>query len=1010
MGDRGQSDPKKPAAPVVAIGASAGGLDALKSFFGAVTGDRDAAYVVITHRNAESVNLLPEILSRCTAMPVTEAQDGDVVEAGCIYVSPSAHFLRIEDGRLALHDVVRDQVPLPIDFFFRALAEDRNAEAICVLLSGTGSDGTSGLQAVKGNGGMAMVQDLRTAAFSDMPASAIATGLVDYVLPPDEMPAAIAQYVRGLAASRDKRSANNLIGRDALEEILGVIRRRTGSDFGSYKTNTMQRRVERRMNVHHLSDAWDYLRYLQENEHETTLLFKELLIGVTAFFRDEEAFAALEQALNDVLDAKSSGDMARIWVAGCSTGEEPYSIAILVKEYIERTGKALNVQIFATDLDENAINFARAGLYSDGIALDMSPERLERNFVREDHHYRIRKNVREMVIFATQNLVQDPPFTKLDMVSCRNLLIYLDASTQKKIIPLFHYSLRPGGLLFLGSSETVGAFGDIFTPLHVRWKIFVRREAPVPSLRLSRVPEHPRHLEAGPLAIGADKRMSDKTPSINELAQKLLLGQLVPPSVIINEKGDVFYIHGRTGLFLEPAQGQSQKTQNLFEMAREGLELPLITLVRRAAGADSEIVHKGVVVQGEAVPYLVRLRARKIDSPEALRGLIWVTFEKEDDQTQIDAADMPSAAESEALERELRYVKESLRNTIEELETSNEQIKSVNEELQSTNEELQSANEELETSKEEMQSLNEELQTVNEELENKVRDLAFANDDMKNLLNNTGIATLFLDNELRIKRFTVQAKKIINLIASDAGRPIGDIVTQLDYKNLVNDATEVLQTLVFREIEVRAHDWSWYLMRIMPYRTADNVIDGLAITFVDITRLKRSEILLAANIKALSMMSVEQAALKNVLDEIVLTIEHQTPDIWCSVSLVKDGKLNNISAPTLPEAFNDVLDGIEIRDESGEPCTEAAHYLKHVIISDLAGVQPPTDFSRLALSYDIKAAWSQPIFDNDKHLAGVFTIYYLRAHRPFDMEEALVNQAVPLMGLAISQSQRRTKE
>jgi two-component system CheB/CheR fusion protein len=992
--------------PVVAIGASAGGLDALKRFFGAITTDGDVAYVVVTHRAVDSVSVLDDILGRITTLPVAEAKDGAVVTAGHVYLSPSSHSLRIEHGRLLFHEIAKDRSALPIDFFFRSLADDKAGRAICVLLSGTGSDGTLGLQAVKGDGGMAIAQDLRSAAFTDMPSSAIASGLVDYVVPPEDMPAIIAQYVKGLTVKARKRG-QHLVGDDALDEILAVLRRRTGSDFSTYKVNTLQRRIERRMNVHHLNEAWDYLRYLQDNDHETSLLFKELLIGVTAFFRDNEAFAALEQALEPILAAKANDETVRIWTPGCSTGEEPYSMAMLMREYMDRSGKTLNVQIFATDLDDSAINFARAGLYSDGIALDVSEDRLEKHFVREGHHYRIRKSIREMVIFATQNLVQDPSFTKLDLVSCRNLLIYLDAQTQKKILPLFHYSLKPGGLLFLGSSETVGAFGDIFTPLHVRWKIFARREAPVSSLRLARMAEPPRLLDATYQTSGSEKRMPDKSPNIQELAQRALMMQLVPPSVIINEKGDVFYIHGRTGMYLEPAPGQSQKTQNLFEMARQGLELPLISLVRRATAQVEEIVHKGVVVQGETVPYLVNLRARKIDSPEALRGLIWVTFDKEDDPAAIEAIEMPTAAEGEALERELRFVKENLRNTIEELETSNEQIKSVNEELQSTNEELQSANEELETSKEEMQSLNEELQTVNEELENKVRDLAFANDDMKNLLNNTGIATLFLDNDLRIKRFTEQAKKIINLIVTDAGRPISDIVTQLDYKNLTTDAAEVLQTLVFKEIEVRAYDWSWYLARIMPYRTADNVIDGLAITFVDITRLKRSEILLAANIKALSMMSIEQAALNRVLDEILLTIQHQTPDIWCAVALTRDGHLHNASAPTLPAAFNDVLDGIEIREDSDEPCAHAAAALKHIIVPDLAAIQPPTAFSQLALDHDIKAAWSQPIFDTAKHLVGVFTIYYLKAHRPSDMEEALVNQAVPLMGLAISQSRRR---
>ena len=990
--------------PVVAIGASAGGLDALKRFFGASPMADGVAYVVVTHRGGNDPNLLPEILSKYTTMPVEEARNGISVEAGRVYISPSSHYLRLVDNKLVYNEVVKDHVPLPIDFFFRSLASERKERCVTILLSGGGSDGTAGMQIVKGDGGFSMAQDLQTAAYADMPSSAISMGLVDYVLPPEDMPAVLRQYINRLAVRQDARSGPP-VPRDALDEILALIRRRTGTDFAFYKTNTLERRIERRMNVHHVADAWDYLRYLRDNDHEATLLFKELLIGVTAFFRDEEAFAALEQALPDLLRNKMKDDQVRIWVPGCSTGEEPYSIAILMAEYMERHDIQMNVQIFATDLDDTAINIARAGLYGDGIGLDMSDERLERFFVREDPHYRIRKPIREMVVFATQNLIQDPPFTKLDLVVCRNLLIYFDATTQKKIIPMFHYALRPGGLLFLGSSETIGAFTDIFTPSNPRWKLFLRKDAPVLGMRPARIHEPVRFQDAVHVAAGTAQVRQEKAPSISDLAQNLLLSQVVPPSVIINEKGEIFYIHGRTGLYLEPAQGQSQKTQNLFEMAHDGLELPLIAVVRKAVGQDKEIIQKGIAVEEDGVTRVVTIRARRIMVPEALRGLIRVTFERDDDEVAMSA--LPVPVDGEALERELRYVKDTLRNTIEELETSNEQLKSVNEELQSTNEELQSANEELETSKEEMQSLNEELQTVNEELETKVRDLAFANDDMKNLLNNTGVATLFLDNELRIKRFTVQAKKIINLINSDAGRPISDIVTQLEYRNLVADASEVLQTLVYKEVEVRAHDWSWYQMRIMPYRTGDNVIDGLVITFVDITRLKRSEILLAANIKALTMMSIDEAPLKDVLDEILKTIEGQTPRIWCAASRVEDGRLYNVSAPSLPDDFNTVLDGIEIKSDAFAPCALSAWHDRHIVDDDLAAVTPPTPFTELALAHDIRASWSQPIHDADKRVVGVFTTYYVKAHRPSDMEEALVNQTVPLMGVAISQSLRR---
>jgi two-component system CheB/CheR fusion protein len=985
--------------PVVALGASAGGLEALKSFFNAMPPDSGMAFVVITHRSAESPNLLPEILAKHTTMPVTEAKDRNNIKAGNIYICPATHYLRLFDGLLIHNEIVKDHVPLPIDFFFRSLADQRKEKGIAILLSGGGSDGTQGMQDVKGEGGLALAQEPRSAQYSDMPSSAIAIGMVDFILPPEEMPAIIIQYIRNLE-DKTRRPAEKHLPDEALDEILALIRRHTGSDFGLYKINTLERRIERRMNVHHLIDPWDYIRYLKDNGHEIGLLFKELLIGVTAFFRDKTAFEVMEtEALPELLKNKVNGDVVRIWTTGCSTGEEPYSLAILLQEYMEAHNKQFNVQIFATDLDENAINIARAGLYPEGIGLDMETERIERHFMREGIHWRVRKNIREMVVFATQNLVQDPPFTKLDMITCRNLLIYLDTVTQKKIIPLFHYALRQGGMLFLGSSETVGAFSDIFTPLNARWKIFIRKENPLSTRRLTRIADLPRMVTQD--SGSADAQISRKTSSITDLAQKLLLTQHIPPSLIVNERGEIFFIHGHTGLYLEPPQGQPQNKQNIFEMARDGLQLPLIAVIRKATTQDTEVLHKGIRVRGDKTNPTVNLRARKILEPEALRGLIWIAFEKEDEETLLAETKQP--AEDEQLEYELRFVKQNLQNTIEELETANEQLKSTNEELQSTNEELQSANEELETAKEEMQSLNEELQTVNEELENKIVDLSFANDDMKNLLNNTGIATLFLDNDLNIKRFTVQAKKIINLIPADAGRPVRDIMSQLEYNNLITDAAEVLQTLVFKEMEVRAYDWSWYLMRIMPYRTADNVIDGLVITFVDITRLKRSEILLAANIKALSMMSIDHAPVELVLDEILLTIERQTPGIWCSVSYVEGSKLRHRTAPTLPKAFNDALDNIDIATSTA-PCVQAIARNEHVVDEDLTAQNPPTLFTELALRHNIRAAWAQPIYGNEGQIVGVFTIYYHQAHRPSDIEEDLINQAVPLMGIVMSRN------
>ncbi|MBV8939421.1 MAG: PAS domain-containing protein [Alphaproteobacteria bacterium] len=1009
---------------IVGIGASAGGLDALKHFFKNAPRDCGLAFVVITHRDPEGTSILPDILKKCTTLPVAEAQNGVTLEPNHIYTSPPSHYLRLQQDRLLFDEIPADRgASLPIDYFFRSLAEEKKEKAICVILSGAGSDGTIGMHAVHGEGGMAMAQEIKTAEFGDMPGSAIASGLVDYVLPPDKMPGHIVAYVQGLKPDK-RRESTPLLQHEALDEMLALLRQHTGSDFAFYKTNTLGRRIERRMNVHHLADPAQYVRYLKENVHEIDLLFKELLIGVTSYFRDPAAFEILEtEALPALLQDKAGNDAVRIWVAGCSTGEEAYSLAILLHEYMEREKKQFHVQIFATDLDDKAINHARVGLYSDGIALDVKPERLARYFNREDNHYRIKKNIREMVVFATQNLIQDPPFTKLDLVSCRNLMIYLDSPMQKKIIPLFHYSLRAGGLLLLGSSETVGTFTDLFAPLHGRWKLFTRREMPLSVNRLTKFMDLPR-VEDNHYAAAATGKSKGKAADISELAQKLLLKQYIPPSLIVNEKGDIFFIHGRTGTYLEPSSGPPQPNQNALDMAREGLQLALTAIIRKAASQDTEAVHKGVRVRTNGHFAIVNLRAKKILEPEALRGLIWIAFEREDEEEEFPAGDTPAGSgkkmkpkrkpqqiDNEQVERELQFVKQNLQNTIEELEASNEELKSTNEELQSTNEELQSANEELETAKEEMQSLNEELQTVNAELETKISDLSYANDDMKNLLNSTGIATVFLDNGLNIKRFTIQTKKIIHLIQTDIGRPISDIVSQLEYTALVRDASEVLQTLVFKEIEVRAKDWSWYLMRIMPYRTAENVIDGLVLTFVDITKLKKSEILLAAHIKTLELMCIKEAPLVEVLTELLRAVENQSSGVWCSVvTLDSAGKhLRHVAAPTLPEAFNKVLDGIEVSAGATEPCAMAIASRKHIVVPDIGSALPQTAFTKLALKHDVKACWSQPIMSSAGKVLGAFTIYYQQAHQPSNVEEELINQAVPIMATAIERSSKGRK-
>jgi two-component system CheB/CheR fusion protein len=628
-------------------------------------------------------------------------------------------------------------------------------------------------------------------------------------------------------------------------KTIVLLRNRTGHDFSAYKPTTIRRRIERRMNLHQVKAPQEYLRVLHENPHELDLLFKELLIGVTSFFRDQGAFEALAKtALTEMLKARPDNAALRVWVPACSTGEEAYSLAILLRECAERTKKHFTFQVFGTDLDSHAIDVARAGVYPDGIAGDLSRERLARFFTKEDSHYRLKKELRELVIFAPQNVCKDPPFTKLDIVSCRNLLIYLNGAMQQRLLSRFHYALKPDGLLFLGPSENIGELRDHFAVLDKKAKIFQRIGRDMAfqaSLEFST-----GAVETASHHVGdAGEAVTASEPRLSAMFDKLLLGRFAPASVVVNERGDISFIHGRTGHYLEPVSGQPRN--NVLEMAREGLRLALAAALRRAAMQKSEVVSEGVRVKSDRSFMLVDVAVSRITEPESIRGLFLVTFRPARVSTLRGAKRKKSAAGSlpqarvDELEQELLFAKQSLQDTVEELQTTNEELKSSNEELQSTNEELQSTNEELETSKEEMQSLNEELQTVNAQLQSKVEAYSQANDDMQNLLNSTAISTVFLDEQLRIRRFTEEARSIFNLIPTDVGRPLADLVSKVAYDQLVADATGVLRTLVPCEKEVPTQDGGWRLVRILPYRTTENVIDGLVITLVDITRPKRAE-------------------------------------------------------------------------------------------------------------------------------------------------------------------------
>ena len=815
---------------VVGLGASAGGLHALDAFFSNLPDDTGLAFAVVTHLHVGQPSLLPTLLSRKTNMPVVELTTPTPVEPNHVYLAPPGWNLGIQDR------VFRPAAPegegrlrFPIDFLFRSLAADIGERAVGVVLSGTGSDGALGVTAIKAALGMVMAQQEESAEYAGMPRSAIATETVDFVLPASEMAKQLIAYTRSPRFA--KPTALDDLPAPLLREVIALLRAHTRHDFAHYKESTVRRRLQRRMSVHHVDTLAAYLDRLRNSPAELDLLFKDLLIGVTSFFRDPEAFEALAQGLRVLLAAKPPNETIRAWIPGCSTGEEAYSIAMLLRELQREMGKVLEVQIFATDLDPTAIDVARAGCYPLGIASDVSEKRLQRFFVRADDSFRIKKDLREMVVFAQQNVIEDPPFTRLDLLSCRNLLIYLDATLQKRLLPVFHYALCPDGLLFLGTSESLGTFAPLFDPIDKRWKLFRRKAATGQPLAA---------LPAALLATGGDRRepTGDLAPHLTASIEHLLVRELVPPTALVRERGDVLHIHGRTGLFLEPAPGP-QAAVNILKMARDGLSLILSAMIRDAAEREGDVVRRDVRVRSNGGHTLVDLRVRRILAPEQFRGLFLVSFEHAHAQQAEDGREPQAPDRIIDLERALLHTKESHQGTVEELETANEELKSTNEELQSTNEELQSANEELETSKEEMQSLNEELNAVNVELETKLDELSRVSDDMKNLLNGTDIATVFLDNDLHIKRFTDRARRVIRLIPTDVGRPIGDLVSALQYDRISEDAAEVLRTLIPREAEVRGEGGTVrYLMRILPYRTADNVIDGLVLTFVDVTQFR----------------------------------------------------------------------------------------------------------------------------------------------------------------------------
>ena len=854
--------------PIVGIGASAGGLEAIGQFLGGLPENSGMAFIIVQHLDPTQKGLLVELLQRDTAMPVVQIKDRMKVLPGHVYVIPPNRDLSILHGMLHLLEPAAPRgLRLPIDFFLRSLADDQQEHSIGVILSGMGSDGTLGLRAIKEKAGAVFVQAPASAKFDSMPRSAIDAGLADVVAPAEELPGRIVAYLRHIPLP-GARSELDMADTDqsGLGKVVVLLRAQTRHDFSLYKKSTIYRRIERRMGLHQLSKIADYVRYLRENPQETTLLFKELLIGVTSFFRDPAVWEQLKtEAIPALLAAHPDGRILRAWSPACSTGEEAYSLAIVFREALEQVKSAAHysLQLFATDLDSDAIDRARAGVYPANIAADVSEARLRRFFVQDERGYRVGKEIRETVIFAPQNLVMDPPFTKLDLLTCRNLLIYLEADLQKKLLPLFHYSLNPGGILMLGSSETVGSNTELFAALPGKTRLYRRKEGLVQPDLIDFPAAFVRSRTGRATAATPPPPAQPSVPNLEDLTDALLLQHYAPAAVLTTDKGDIIYISGKTGRYLEPAVGKANL--NLFAMAREGLSSKLIAVFAKAVRQKTTVRLKGAKVGTNGGTMVVDVTIQLLTEPAALRGMVLVVFTEAALPPAAKARGKPEpfsvhGARLAELTQELQQSHEELQITREQMQTSQEELKSTNEELQSTNEELQSTNEELTTSKEEMQSMNEELHTVNHELEGKVNELTRTSDDMKYLLNSTDIATLFLDDELKVRRFTTQTTGIIKLIPGDAGRPVTDLVTELDYPGLTEDAREVLRSLVYHECQIPARAGRWFTVRIMPYRTQDNRIDGVIITFVDISVAKALEATLRETLAVLQSRFTDQTA------------------------------------------------------------------------------------------------------------------------------------------------------
>jgi two-component system CheB/CheR fusion protein len=832
---------------IVGIGASAGGLKPLEQFIEQIPSNTDIAYIIVQHLDPTQKALLPELLQRVTRMRVHEVNRNMPIEPNSVYVIQPNTNLSVEKGMLHIEKPVEPRgMRLPINILFSSLARSHGDRAIGVILSGMGSDGTLGMQAIKSVGGLTAVQQPDSAQFDSMPKSAIAAGCADIVAPAIELPSQIIRFINRVdhptSADVDADAIDHAPESSSLQIIINQLQKRTRHDFSLYKPTTLHRRIERRMAVHNIDTLAHYADFTLHNSLELDLLFRELLIGVTSFFRDPDTWKCLiNEALPSLLAQREGRDELRAWIIGCSTGEEAYTMAMAFTETIQCLPQYQNVslKIFASDLSPDAIATARRGVYPASISNSISADRLSQFFDAHENCYQVKTSIRDMVLFAQHDVLLDPPFTKLDLISCRNLLIYFDAKLQRKLFPLFHYSLNPGSLLFLGTSETTGRFNQLFSPLNLKLRLYLRKDIDDKTdknfLTTIFPPLSSQTKEQTVLPTNTKKQKFD---NLQTAADQVLLQVYAPAAVVINKGGDIIYISGRTGKYLEPAAGKAN--WNFHSMIRDGLRGPVIRAMDNAISLNEPQHIHGLKVSLPGCEYMVDVSVQALDEPASLRNTLMIVFHDMGPVSARKSRRKKSGGIDEAHALELQQYKDEINSLREKARTTEEELQSANEELQSTNEELQSTNEELTTSREEMQSMNEELQTINNELQTKVDDLSLAQSDMKNLLNSIDIAILFLDQNLNVRRFTDKAMKIFNLRESDVGRPLSDLNTILQYPSLNEDAIETLRTLIFSEKKIHATDNRWFMVRIMPYCRLDNIIDGVVITLLDISKTNKS--------------------------------------------------------------------------------------------------------------------------------------------------------------------------